>query len=55
MISKVLHKMHILSESILLIIVSLFVKRNESYVAIGSWSGERYADNSRYLAEYLHI
>lgn len=33
--------------------LSLFYKRDEKAIAIGSWMGERYADNSRYLMEYL--
>jgi len=34
-------------------ILSFVIKRNDKYIAIGSWNGERYADNSRYLAEYI--
>lgn len=41
-------------ESILLEILSLFIPRDKHNVAIGSWSGMRYADNSRYLAEYIN-
>lgn len=41
-------------ESILLLFLSLFIKRRSDYVAFGSWGGSRFADNSRYLAEYIH-
>jgi sugar (pentulose or hexulose) kinase len=34
-------------------ILSLFIRRRPSRVALGSWSGVRFVDNSRYLAEYL--
>ncbi|EGT0697077.1 CDP-glycerol glycerophosphotransferase family protein [Clostridium perfringens] len=32
--------------------LSLFVKRRENYLAFGSWCGELYIDNSKYLFEY---
>ena len=41
------------TESLCLIFLSLFIKRDNHTIAIGSWNGERYADNSRYLAEYI--
>ena len=41
------------TESLCLCFLSLFVRRDQNRVAIGAWNGERYADNSRYLAEYM--
>ncbi len=41
-------------QSFALRILHPFVRRKDNYVAIGSWCGERYADNSRYLAEYIY-
>lgn len=38
--------------SVVLYIFGLFVKRDEKYLAFGSWCGELYIDNSRYLFEY---
>lgn len=35
-------------------IISLFRKRDKSIVLFGSWFGKRFADNPRYLFEYLH-
>lgn len=37
----------------ILLLLSLFIRRDEKKIAIGSWLGMRYMDNSRYLAEYL--
>ena len=34
-------------------LAALFIERQPKNIAIGSWGGERYADNSRYLLEYL--
>lgn len=39
--------------SIVLLGLSVFIRRKENYVALGSWRGELYLDNSKYLAEYL--
>ncbi len=36
-----------------LLILSFFIRRNEDYIAVGSWCGDLYLDNSRYLAEYI--
>lgn len=33
-------------------IMSTFIKRDEKYLAFGSWCGELYIDNSKYLFEY---
>lgn len=40
-------------ESLFLKVLSIFIWRNDKYIAIGSWWGDRFADNSRYLAEYI--
>ena len=39
--------------SMLCIILSFFIKRRENYLAFGSWCGDLYNDNSKYLAEYI--
>ena len=39
--------------SIPLILLSFVIRRKKEYVAIGSWGGENYIDNGRYLAEYI--
>lgn len=41
------------AESICLYFLSFLIRRDNQTVAIGSWNGERYADNSKYLAEYI--
>lgn len=33
--------------------LSFFVKRDPKYIAIGSWEGKLYIDNSRYLLEFM--
>lgn len=42
-----------LLQSVVCWCLSFLVKRRHDSIAIGSWCGERYADNSRYLIEYL--
>ena len=39
--------------SILLILLSFVIRRRKRYVAVGSWGGENFIDNGRYLAEYI--
>lgn len=39
--------------SIICLLLSTFIKRNEYFIAFGSWCGELYSDNSKYLAEYI--
>lgn len=48
-----MYKAKLCLESAILWLLSLFIKRKQNYIAVGSWSGNRYADNSRYLAEYI--
>lgn len=49
----ILRRVAELFSMLLILILSPFVKRRENRIAIGSWSGDRYVDNSRYLMEYL--
>ena len=35
------------------IIAQIFVKKDNKTLLIGSWMGRRFADNSRYLFQYL--
>ena len=53
MVKEIIEKLKQLVGSILFILLSFIVKRKKQYVAIGSWSGENYIDNGRYLAEYI--
>ena len=52
--NKIIHKTKMISESLFLQLLSRVIIRRPGYIAIGSWSGNRFADNSRYLAEYIH-
>ncbi len=52
--NKIIHKTKMISESLFLQLLSRVIRRRPGYIAIGSWSGNRFADNSRYLAEYIH-
>ncbi|HEL2411585.1 TPA: CDP-glycerol glycerophosphotransferase family protein [Streptococcus suis] len=36
------------------LILNLFIRRDQSIILIGSWMGEKFADNSRFLFQYLH-
>lgn len=40
-------------QSLFFLLLSCFVKRDDKSIAFGSWAGERYLDNSKYLAEYI--
>lgn len=40
--------------SILSLLLSFFVKRDPDSIAFGAWCGELYADNSKYLAQYIN-
>lgn len=46
-------KLHCFIQSIFLIFLSLFIKRDPKKIAIGSWSGKLLIDNSKYLADYI--
>ncbi len=39
--------------NILLSILSAVIPKSKKYVVVGGWYGKRYADNSRYMYEYL--
>ncbi|HFI0678898.1 TPA: CDP-glycerol glycerophosphotransferase family protein [Streptococcus suis] len=36
------------------LILNLFIQRDQSVILIGSWMGEKFADNSRFLFQFLH-
>ncbi len=36
------------------LLLSLLIKRDDNWIAFGSWCGELYIDNSRYLLEYIN-
>lgn len=39
--------------SMVYLFLSLFIKRDSKTIVFGSWAGDLYADNSKYLAEYI--
>lgn len=43
-----------LLNSVLYIILSTFIKRDPKKIAVGSWLGKLFIDNSKYLAQYIH-
>ena len=55
MLKEIIQTIERLIGSILLLLLSLVIRRRKEYVAIGSWGGENYIDNGRYLAEYICI
>ena len=55
MLKEIIQTGNRLIGSLLLILLSFVIRRNRQYVAIGSWGGENYIDNGRYLAEYICI
>ena len=53
MLKEIIKTGKLLIGSILLILLSFVIRRRKEYVAVGSWGGENYIDNGRYLAEYI--
>ncbi len=53
MISRLINKIKILLSNIYFFIRSLFWKRDPKIVVLGSWFGEKFSDNSRFLFQYL--
>ena len=53
MLKEIIQTGNRLIGSLLLILLSFVIRRRKEYVAIGSWGGENYIDNGRYLAEYI--
>ena len=53
MLKEIIETIKRLTGSILLLLLSFAIRRRKEYVAIGSWGGENYIDNGRYLAEYI--
>lgn len=40
-------------KSLFFLFLSLFVKRKNNRIVLGSWLGQRFADNSKYLSKYI--
>lgn len=53
MIFKVLKKIAIVLANGFVFFIGLILLKSKKYIIIGSWMGSRYADNSRFLFEYL--
>ena len=53
MCRKIINKLKLFISNIGMAIQSLFWKKDKSVVLIGAWFGEKFADNSRYLFQYL--
>ena len=54
-LTKVLNKTLNVVINLFVYILGLFFFRSKRYVVIGSWMGEKYADNSRNLYEFLFL
>ena len=48
-----MNRLHNLANNISTILYNIFIRRNKKIVLIGAWMGEKFADNSRYLYQYL--
>lgn len=48
-----MNKVYFCIQSLLLLFLSLFIKRKQNRIVFGSWSGELFIDNSKYLALYV--
>lgn len=53
MVRKITNKLIFLISNIGMATQSLFWKKDKSVVLVGAWFGEKFADNSRYLFQYL--
>lgn len=53
MVLKILKKIKLIISNILFAFRSLFWKKDKSVVLLGAWFGEKFADNTRYLFQYL--
>ena len=53
MINKIFLHVKVLVYSCFALCMSFIIKRNPEYVAFGSWCGEIYSDNPKYLADYM--
>ena len=50
---KIIKKIIQVFQNMIMMICSLMWKRDDSIVLVGAWFGKRFADNSRYLFQYL--
>ena len=53
MIGKIIKKSSISVFNFLIFLLGLIIGKSKKYILLGSWMGERYADNTRYLFDYL--
>ena len=53
LISKIFNKLSCFGWNIATCIINIFVHRNNAIVLIGAWGGSKFADNSRFLYQYL--
>ena len=51
--SEIANKLKMIGSNIVLATSSLFWKKDTSVVLVGAWFGEKFADNSRFLFQYL--
>lgn len=52
-LKKVLVKIKWIVINIFVIIVNVFIPRDKSVILVGAWMGTKFADNSRYIYQYL--
>ena len=52
-INKILFKFRIILYNIITFLIGLVLKRDERIILFGAWMGTKFADNSRYLFQYL--
>lgn len=48
------YRIRLILNNIKFVMMSLFYRKDSRVVLFGSWFGERFADNSRFLYQYLH-
>lgn len=49
------HKVCVLMLNLFTMLMNILVPRDEKVILIGAWMGTKFADNSRYLFQYLHL
>ncbi len=51
--NRIIEKLKVIVSNLAMAIRSLFWKKDSSVVLVGAWFGDKFADNSRYLYQYL--
>ena len=54
MVKKISRRMWLFIINVIVLLLSMFIPKTSKIVILGGWTGQRFADNSRYLFLYLN-